>query len=135
MEVQTQPSLSFKGVDIIDVKFESIRPFSTEEEVSINIDAKIVKEEELNFFKIFMHAHLESDNFFTLDVEALGNFKINNIEDKSQALDLLNVNAPAIMFPYLRAFITSFTANCGDSISTIVLPPQFFSGNLDTLEH
>lgn len=43
----------------------------------------------------------------------------NDLEEKAKN-SFFNVNAPAILFPYLRAYITSLTALSG--ISPIILP-------------
>ena len=134
MNISEQPSISFEGVDIINVHFNSLQPFHLNEKISTNIDAKLIYEEGQDIFRIMMVADVESQDFFTLQVQALGHFKLNNIQNKEQSSNLINVNAPAIMFPYVRAFITSLTANCGEAVSTIVLPPQFFDGNLAPLE-
>lgn len=134
MDIQEQPSLSFGGVDIINVNFESNRPFDTQKEINIDIDAKLLRKDNKEIFKVFMFAKLESEDFFLLEVQALGNFKLNNVTGERQAANLINVNAPAIMFPYIRSFITSFTANCGDAISTVVLPPHFFGEKLESLD-
>jgi hypothetical protein len=35
------------------------------------------------------------------------------------------------MFPYIRAFISIFTANLGNTTNGILIPTQFFKGNMD----
>ncbi len=134
MKTEKQSALSFLGMDIIDVNYNSNQPFDKKSEVNIGIDAKLVSsKEDKSHFKIFMLVKVSSETFFNLEVQALGNFELSEEMEEKQISDLISVNAPAIMFPYVRAFITSFTANCGASIIPIVLPPQFFSGKLEVL--
>jgi preprotein translocase subunit SecB len=45
----------------------------------------------------------------------------------------MNINAPAIMFPYIRAFISNLTSNLGNIIQTITLPPYFFGKEIEIL--
>lgn len=126
MDIKQQPALSFGGVDIINVEFRSSKPFSSEEEINIGIDARLISKEGSDTFKILMIVSLICDNHFEFRVDALGNFKLNNVSDDRTKEQLINVNAPPIMFPYVRAFITTFTSNCGNALSSIVLPPHSF---------
>jgi len=34
------------------------------------------------------------------------------------------------MFPYVRSFITTLTSNLGDVTGSLVIPTQFFQGDL-----
>lgn len=45
----------------------------------------------------------------------------------------VNTNAPAIMFPYVRAFIAMLTSNLGNVTGALNIPPQFFKGDLEEL--
>jgi len=47
----------------------------------------------------------------------------------------VNINAPAIMFPYVRAFITTLTTNLGNVTSPLIIPTQFFKGELEEVQH
>lgn len=134
MEIKKQSSLAFDGVDIINVHFDSFRPIEPEQEISINIDAKLIHEEQSLMFKILMLTTVDCKEYFVLNVQALGTFRLSTLDSSVPASSFINKNAPAIMFPYVRAFITSFSASCGASIPSIVLPPQFFNGELERLE-
>jgi preprotein translocase subunit SecB len=52
-------------------------------------------------------------------------------EDEKLLLNFLSVNGPAIVFPYIRSFISSFTALTG--FDTITLPTLNLSGHKDEL--
>lgn len=38
------------------------------------------------------------------------------------------------MFPYIRSFITTLTANLGDVTGTLTIPTQFFKGELKEID-
>ncbi len=56
-----------------------------------------------------------------LFVEAVFNFELDeNITEEFKLSGFANVNAPAIAFPYLRAFISNLTLQAG--INPVILP-------------
>jgi preprotein translocase subunit SecB len=62
---------------------------------------------------------------------AVGNFEISSDEVTEEIRKtLINANATAIMFPYIRAFIATFTANLGHTTGAIDIPTKFFKGNI-----
>ena len=34
----------------------------------------------------------------------------------------------------IASFVTTFSANCGATLPTIIIPPHFFKGDLDIIE-
>jgi len=38
------------------------------------------------------------------------------------------------MFPYIRSFISTLTANLGSVVGTLVIPTQFFKGELEVIK-
>lgn len=73
----------------------------------------------------------DSSEAFKVEVEALGFFKFENIE-KEDLSSFLYHNAPALLFPYIRAYISSLTTLSG--IKPIVLPTLNLSNLKDDLE-
>ena len=53
-------------------------------------------------------------------VKLRGEFEFDNQLDENQKAKFFEINAPAILFPYLRAYISSITGLSG--ISPIILP-------------
>lgn len=79
-------------------------------------------EEDKNHFIIIFKIILENKekNFF-IKVEAHNHFRINQeITKDFQNSAFINVNAPAIAFPYIRSFISNLTLNAG--YDPIILP-------------
>jgi len=58
---------------------------------------------------------------FTAEVTAEANFKFENINfEEGKISPLFLVNAPAILFPYIRAYISTLTSLSG--LPTVLLP-------------
>lgn len=73
----------------------------------------------------------DSSEGFKVEIESVGFFKFENIE-KENLSSFLYYNAPAILFPYLRAYISSLTTLSG--IKPIVLPTLNLSNLKDELK-
>ncbi len=61
----------------------------------------------------------------------IGNFEFDkNCDNPDLKKAFVNANAPAIMFPYIRSFVTNLTSNLGNVTGPIIIPTQFFQGDL-----
>lgn len=133
MEIEEQIRLRFTGVDFPSVILNSIKP-STEidtQNIKINIQPKVfIPSDSPNTFKIIMKVELEATDYFTLNVTGVGTFELSK-EDVSDEVrrTFINANSTAIMFPYVRAFISTLTSNLGGVMSPILLPTRFFKGD------
>ncbi len=84
-------------------------------------------------FKLNLETFIsEKNNDLTIEVLTQGFFSFNNL-DNDELCDFLYLNAPAILFPYIRAYITSLTALSG--VSPIVLPTLNLSGLKNDLKN
>lgn len=137
MDVKDQVRLKFYGVDIVDLHFTSkaIYPKNSETKVGVKINPKVFyPKDNKNIFKILMDVSVEAKDFFEINLFATGNFALNqNIIPELKA-GFINTNAPAIMLPYVRSFITTLTSNLGNPTGSIVLPPQFIGGDLEEVD-
>ena len=132
MNVSAQPKLMFHGVDFVSLKLDTIQQYNNQASIDFNVEPKVFyPENKPNFFKIFMEVSVNCENYFHLNLVGIGNFEFDkefeNIELKKT---FINTNAPAIMFPYIRSFITTLTSNLGNVTGSLVIPTQFFQGNL-----
>lgn len=130
MEVQNQSKLSFYGVDIIETSLKIKRPFNFEGQIDLKTEAKLIAPSEDGTFKIVMTVRLSFKDYFDIKVAGMGSFKIEGSLSLKEQKSFINTNAPAIMFPYVRAFISTLSSSCGQSLPTLVTPPQFFHGTL-----
>lgn len=63
---------------------------------------------------------------FNLDIEYLARFETDEEIDESFVdSNFVNINAPAIAYPFLRAFISSITVNAG--FKPVILPTLNFT--------
>jgi len=133
MKINDQIQLKFIGVDFPMINLNSLRPKEKEDKTPITINIKpqvFFPKENPNFFKIIQEIQLVSESFFELNLLAIGTFELSKSVEKDIKKAFINTNAPAIMFPYIRAFISTLTANLGNVTGTLSIPPQFFKGEL-----
>jgi len=133
MDTGTQINLAFHGVDILNVNFNAVAPRTEKEmQIDINYEPKVYYPvDSKQDFKIIVNIELSAENVFSLSLTAIGNFQLSNDIDGKLKETFINANAPAIMFPYIRSFISTFTSNLGNTVGTIIIPTQFFKGNLE----
>src|ERR1700754_84034 len=138
MEVKPQVNLKFLGVDFINVNLTSYKPLEKgiNYNYDLNVDPKVFFPEQDKFtFTIVINVFVACKGFFEIGVTSLGNFELSEeITDQAQKDIFISVNAPAIMFPYVRSFISTLTSNVGGIMGPVVLPPQFFSGKLEEIK-
>lgn len=138
MEVSPQIQLKFHGVDFPKINLHSYKPFFKNEgnTIDMEITPKVFyPKDKPDFFKIIQEITLSSESFFSLSIVAVGTFELKSgIEDKTKKA-FVNLNAPAIMFPYLRSFISTLTSNLGNVTGTLTIPTQFFKGELEEIEN
>ena len=138
MEVADQIQLKFHGVDFPVINLKSENPFVQSPGNIINIEIKpkvFYPTEQPDYFKIIQEVTLSSSNFFELFIISVGTFELKANVDENLKKVFVNINAPAIMFPYVRAFITTLTTNLGNVTSPLIIPTQFFKGELEEVQH
>ena len=64
--------------------------------------------------------YIEKELPFYVNVEIVGNFFLNGDFTNEEVLNLCKVNATAVLFPYLRAYISNLTALAG--VPCVILP-------------
>lgn len=134
MTVKTQNKLNFSGIDILSVKFQSIHPYDQTTDIDLSVIPKLfLPKGSVDNFNIIMEVEVKAENFFSLEILAVGAFEFDpNIEESLRQV-FMHQNAAAILFPYVRSFISTFSANLGISTGTLTLPPQMFKGPLSML--
>lgn len=135
MEITEQIKLRFKGVDFPSVQLKSLQPYKENDDLKmkINIQPKVfVPTDTKHTFKIIMQVDLSVDQYFSLSVTGVGLFELTEEEVSPEVRkNFINANSTAIMFPYVRAFISTITANLGNVTTPIILPTRFFKGDLE----
>jgi len=117
--------IKFLNLQVTDVKLkvDTFDQYSTDEIESgpFNIDCQF-SETESKLFGISFEINLKNKNQdFELRVKAIAHFECDeNINQEFMQSDFVFINAPAIAFPYLRAFISNITLNSG--YNPVILP-------------
>ena len=136
MEIGNQIQLKFHGVDfpVINLNSEQPYPEHGNDDVVLSITPKVFyPRTHENYFKIIQEITVSSEEHFKLFVLAVGTFEFSSELDENLKKSFVNTNAPAIMFPYVRAFIAMLTSNLGNVTGALNIPPQFFKGDLEEL--
>ncbi len=138
MENLTQPKIQFHGINIVNVKVNVLQPPRDDEDgqnIELNLDARLFPiEAGSRQFRIWMEVEVQVPDFWLVKIAGLGVFELNDDVTPEEMRNLINVNAPAIMFPYFRAFVSTLAANCGGSLPPLMLPPQMFVGELEEMK-
>jgi preprotein translocase subunit SecB len=132
MEVSSQPKLKFHGVDFVNIQFNSMKQYDGKTGIDFHINPTVFYPEDNElFFRIIMQISLVCIDFFDLKLLGLGNFELDkSLDDDNLKKNFVNANAPAIMFPYVRSFISTLSVNLGNVTGPLVIPTQFFNGEL-----
>ncbi len=126
-----QENLRFDGVKFYSVHFDILGNPKENSEIDLDLTPKVIYNSSTQFNIIF-DVKLSVENVFVLELRAVGYFEMSEelIENENIKEQLIHTNAPAIVFPYLRSFISMFTSNLG-TIPGLTLPTHFFKGKLE----
>lgn len=121
--------LSFRRFEVIKANLQKVKKKDgLEEENNLGFLFKIVPNKNKGFDKInvVLGVQIEPSEDFSYSTEAVlrGDFTISDGIDDEEKLILVTHNAPAILYPYLRAYVTMLTSQL--SAEQIVLPVMNF---------
>lgn len=118
-------SLKFKDYVVHNIEFRNNIEFTNKEvKLDFDIDSEIdfVNENEFMLglqLELFRDAE-ENDYPFNFKIEIIGMFEIE-ADTEQERMNYAEKNAVAILFPYVRALITTFTS--ASNVQPIILPP------------
>ena len=127
--------IRFSGIDIVELNFAAKRPF--DENTVIDLDVKpqvFYPQDEPTSFRLLMNVKLHSEGFFTLNLRAIGHFDFSEELDLDSRKIMVDRNATAIMYPYVRAALATISSSFGQSLGTLHIPARFFAGEVPELE-
>lgn len=90
--------------------------------IDIRFDPKGKISEKEKSFEIDLGVSLKSEDGLEVSVRMLGLFEFKDVVKAEQLNNYFFVNAPAIIFPYLRSYLSALTALSGSA--TIIIPPM-----------
>jgi len=89
-------------------------------QIGFNPRGEVQKTNNLFYLKLGIQVKDEDDKF-SVELDTLSTFKYSDESSLDEYINgLFVLNAPAIIFPYLRAFITNITSQSG--MSPLILP-------------
>lgn len=107
---------------IISESHIKIESNSNPDSIDVRIDPSGIINKEKGLYDVQLKIFLHSNDGFEVYVKMIGNFEFNQVLEKDNLSNYFYVNAPAIIFPYLRSYISALTALSG--CKTIILPPM-----------
>lgn len=120
MENTPIATFNFEGFKIIKSYFE-MNNSDEKQTFSINFSPKGIINKETSKFEMELGVLIEErDNKFKAEITVLGVFKFVSDMKEDMLDNFFYKNAPAILFPYVRAYITTLTSLSG--ISPVILP-------------
>ena len=123
--------LSFKNFVVPHVAFEKLGVNEVAQKFDIQPQA-VINRTEGQFHINFMLDIVDTENNFSLNMLATGIFEYDiTSTEENTLLNFMSLNGPAIIFPYIRSFVASFTALSG--FDTVTLPTLNLSGYKDDL--
>jgi len=129
MDLKKQPGISFNNIMLVKEKFN--RDFNVPKNPEIKIDLKtnsIKDNNDSNKFQTEMTVILiltsENKEVLTLESTFIGLFSIVSGQENMSFEEFSSINAPALMFPYIREHITAITQKSG--IKPVILQPINF---------
>jgi preprotein translocase subunit SecB len=91
------------------------------ENFSISFDTKGIINKAESSYQLNLAARIkDKEDTINIEVDSLSFFTFDNQIEKNQLEKFFFMNAPAIIFPYLRSYITTLTVLSG--IDPIILP-------------
>ena len=116
-------NISFKGFKVINLSFQTEQQ-GLEDNVSVNYQTLFSQESDREFMVLFKIALYTKDGT-EIYLEYAGFFEA----DQAIKQDFMNssfpvVNAPTILYPYIRSFVSTLTMNAG--MPTVILPTVNF---------
>lgn len=120
---EIKSNLIFKGYIVDEVFFKINENFDNSKTVKIDfdIDDNIEFDNESSQMsvelKLEVFKEMKKNNYpFSINVTLTGLFKTNG-----DNIEVFRPNAIAILYPYLRSIVSTYTAN--SNVSTLILPP------------
>lgn len=119
--------ITFEHFGITSILFNINSDFKKENEVTINPEmaGRTNYNKETRKLQAFIKVSLNSGNLpFYLTVEGFGTFTFDGEPDEHTLKNVSSINAPAIIFPYIRETIADITRRAG--FPPLHLPPVNF---------
>jgi len=116
---QTPAKFSLHGVQVKESFFTQSEAYSSEFKVTIE-PSGIIRAAEQTFQLHLKVRVYDEEGRFEATVHQVGNFVFDKEIEEKQLSQFFVVNAPAILFPFVRSYIAALTSLSG--YSTVIIP-------------
>lgn len=97
---------------------------------SIEVERANLINEESSLFKLEMSVRIKDENeSLNINIKIEGIFEFDSGLEEGQKAVFFNVNAPAILFPYVRAYVTAMVSLAG--FGSFMLPTINFAARME----
>ena len=119
-KVKLHSPFKFDGFMIVESSILR-KPIGKEGEFQFKIHPSGIIHEQKKVYELILQVNVfEENKRFDANIKALGMFSFKDVTKLEDLSDYFYVNAPAIIFPYIRSYISALTALSG--METINLP-------------
>lgn len=133
MEETKKSGFQFDGFQIIKSFIEKKGFDKISNNIQLNFNPRGEKDDSKKTFRLFLGVDIaDTEKTFVANIEAIGFFKYSIGTEEALLSNFFYVNAPAILFPYIRAYISTLTTLSG--LETITLPTINFTFLGNTLK-
>jgi len=107
--MENYSKFQFKGFKIIRSLIERNEE-TPSKKISLGFSPKGLINKEASTFQLHLGVKIENENkSFNIEIESVANYSFENSESLENLDDLFYINAPALLFPYIRAYISTLT--------------------------
>ena len=130
---EIKKSTAFKFDNFIVIESHIIQNPIKQGKASINIEPAGILDPDGKIFKLLLDVQVTDDTkSFEINIKALGVFDFKEKQMGNNLDNYFLVNAPAIIFPYIRSYISALTSLSG--IKTINLPLMNLTSLIEKLK-
>ncbi|CAH0142516.1 Protein-export protein SecB [Pedobacter sp. Bi27] len=83
------------------------------QEVKVKISPKGILNRTKKNFSLFLDVSVQDNVSVTINISCVGSFRFKNDINEQQLSNYFLINAPSIIFPYIRSYISALTALSG----------------------
>lgn len=107
--METYSKFQFNGFKIIRTEIER-KNNPPSEQISLGLLPKGVINKKEGNFQLYLDVKIEDENkSFFIEIKSVANYLFEKSENLDNLSNYFYINAPALLFPYIRAYISTLT--------------------------
>jgi preprotein translocase subunit SecB len=133
MEKESGAKFQFKNY-FINHSLLELKKGDVSENINISFNPKGLINKNKSFFQLQLMVNIEDENkIINVEINAIANFLFDRKIEENQLNNYFYTNAPALLFPYIRAYISNLTTLSG--VQPIILPTLNLSNLREDLKN